>query len=125
MNRGAVETVDSGKILEGIRSGWYADEQESRHPSEGRTVPARDKPDAYTWIKAPRYQGLAFEGGPLARGWVNGDYRRGISVMDRLVARARETLKICRLAEDWLAQLAPGAPTVRAYTPPPQGVGSV
>lgn len=123
VSRGAVQAVDSGEILEGIRYGWYADDQESRHPGEGRTVPARDKPEAYSWVKAPRYRGLAVESGPLARGWVNGDYRRGISVMDRLVARARETQKICRLAEGWLAELAPGAPTVRPFTPPPQGAG--
>ncbi|MDR3566283.1 MAG: nickel-dependent hydrogenase large subunit [Negativicutes bacterium] len=124
VNRGVVAPFEGGKVLEGSRFAWYADEQESRQPSEGKTTPDSHKAEAYTWIKAPRYQGLPFESGPLARGWINGNYRRGVSVMDRLVARAQETQKICRLAEEWLSQLVPGAPTVSPYTPPPQGAGS-
>jgi hydrogenase large subunit len=123
INRGPVGPIDSAQITEAVKYSWYSDDQESRHPREGKTVPDKKKAEAYTWTKAPRYQGLAIEGGPLARGWINGDYRRGISVMDRLVARARETLKICNLAEGWLGQLVAGGPTLRPFTPPPQGEG--
>jgi hydrogenase large subunit len=37
--------------------------------------------------------------------WVNGDYRQGISVMDRHAARAQETLKIAQAMQTWVAQL--------------------
>nr|WP_094607921.1 nickel-dependent hydrogenase large subunit [Sporomusa acidovorans]OZC19055.1 periplasmic [NiFeSe] hydrogenase large subunit [Sporomusa acidovorans DSM 3132] len=123
-NRGTVvETLDAAQITEAVQFSWYRDEQVKRKPAEGVTVPDIDKPDAYTNVKAPRYQSLAFESGPLARAWINGDYRRGISVMDRLVARGREVLKICRLAEEWLAQVIPGSPSLRPYTPPSAGEG--
>jgi hydrogenase large subunit len=123
VGRGAVGDLDSNKIDEEIKYSWYRDDLNSRHPEEGTTNPDVNKPNAYTWVKAPRNQGLPVESGPLARGWINGDYRRGVSVMDRLVARVREVLKICILAEDWLAQLAPGAPAVMPYSPPQQGTG--
>ena len=123
-NRGMVEQLDESQISEAVQFSWYADEAENRRPENGITVPDRNKPHAYSWIKAPRYQGRTYESGPLARGWISGDYRRGISVMDRLVARTRETQKICQLAEEWLAQLVPGAPTAQPYTTPAQGSGA-
>lgn len=122
-NMGLVEQVDMAKITEDITSSWYSDQTSARHPAEGTTVPARDKAEAYSWVKAPRYEGLPFETGPLARGFISGDYRRGISAMDRLVARAYETLKICRLAFSWLEQVALNGPTISPYTPLPNGYG--
>jgi hydrogenase large subunit len=123
ISRGAAEPVSAGEIVEGVSCSWYRDSQESRHPAEGVTVPDRDKTGAYTWTKAPRYKGVPCEGGPLARAWMSGDWRRGVSVMDRIIARAKEALKICRLAEEWLGLLTPGGPSLRPYTPPPQGTG--
>ena len=70
---------------------------------------------AYSWLKAPRYEGRPYEVGPLARMWINGDYRNGISVMDRHLARAREALKIALAAHDWLEELVPEGPV---YQPP-------
>ena len=67
-----------------------------------------DASGAYSWIKAPRYAGEVHEVGPLARMWVNGDYRRGISVMDRIIARALEAQKLCGAMSEWLNQLVPG-----------------
>lgn len=118
-----VEPLDSSKIVEDIHSSWYSDEVELRHPAEGTTQPDRNKANAYSWVKAPRYQGVPFESGPLARGFISGDYRRGISVMDRIVARAYETLKVCRLAFSWLDQLTVDGPTIRPYSPLPEGEG--
>lgn len=122
-NMGRVEQVDMAKITEDITASWYSDQASVRHPAEGTTVPSRDKAGAYSWVKAPRYEGLPFETGPLARGFINGDYRRGISAMDRLVARAYETLKICRLAFSWLDQISVDGPTISHYAPLPNGEG--
>ncbi|EAX48333.1 nickel-dependent hydrogenase, large subunit [Thermosinus carboxydivorans Nor1] len=122
-NGGLPQPLDLTRITEHIHHGWYQDDQESRHPIEGRTAAAPDKSAAYSWCKAPRYGRLPAETGPLARAWISGEYRRGISVMDRLIARAREALKICRLAQEWLARIAPGAPTLAPYTLPPRGEG--
>ena len=66
------------------------------------TAPDADKAGAYSWLKAPRYGGAPYETGALARMWVNGDYRRGISVMDRHQARAQEASKIAHAMRGWL-----------------------
>ena len=123
LGKGRVQPLDINKIGEDIRHSWYHDDILTRNPREGTTVPDRNKADAYSWIKAPRYEGAAFEGGPLARAWISGEYRRGTSVMDRIVARAQETLKICQLAQEWLAQIVLGGPTLSKYTPTMQGEG--
>ncbi len=124
INRGQVDNFDITKATEEIHFSWYSGDEQGNFSGKPQTKPDREKPDAYSWVKAPRYQGLAFEGGPLARGWVNGDYRRGISVMDRLVARAQETLKVCQLARKWLEQLVPGAPALHPFTPSANGQGT-
>lgn len=122
VNKGQTVPLDTAQITEDVKFAWYQDDQ-ARQPAAGITAPDRGKAEAYTWVKAPRYQGLPLESGPLARGWVNGHYRRGVSVMDRLVARAQEALQICRLAADWLQQVVPGAPTLKPYTLPADGEG--
>lgn len=124
IEQGQTQPLDTGKIGEEIRYSWYRGETERLPPDKGSTIPDRDKPEAYSWVKAPRYGGRCFEGGPLARGWINGDYRRGISVMDRLVARARETQKICKLAAGWLEKLTPDGPAILPFTPPAEGDGA-
>ncbi|MBL7223561.1 MAG: nickel-dependent hydrogenase large subunit, partial [Candidatus Brocadiae bacterium] len=73
--------------------------------------PQPDKAGAYSWVKAPRYDDTVCEVGPLARMWVNGDYREGISVIDRLMARAVETQVVAEAMDEWLDQLRPGQPT--------------
>jgi hydrogenase large subunit len=37
--------------------------------------------------------------------WINGDYQRGISVMDRHLARAQEASKVANAMASWLDQL--------------------
>ena len=53
----------------------------------------------------------AFEVGPLARMWISGFYRQGVSVMDRLLARAYETQKIADAMAGWVQELKIGEPT--------------
>jgi hydrogenase large subunit len=52
------------------------------------------KADAYTFIKAPRYNNMPMEVGPLARMLISGNYTGGHSCMDRIMARMLETGKI-------------------------------
>lgn len=117
-----VEEVDVARISEDIRHGWYREES-GGHPDAAGTDPDPDKPGAYSWTKAPRYKGLTIESGPLSRAILSGEYRQGTGTIDRHIARAQETLKICRLAEGWLARLVPGQPTHRPYALPPMGEG--
>jgi hydrogenase large subunit len=107
----SVQAVDPSAIVEETRYAWYADSAAGYNPSQGHTIPESDKAGAYSWLKAPRYGGVPYETGALARMWVNGDYRRGISVMDRHLARAAETSKIAHAMRDWLGQINPSSPS--------------
>jgi hydrogenase large subunit len=102
------DNFNGGDITESVKYSWYADESASLPPAAGNTQPAYPKGEAYSWLKAPRFLGKPFEVGPLARMWVNGDYQEGISVMDRHVARAYETLKIADAMHGWLDELNVG-----------------
>jgi hydrogenase large subunit len=116
-----VQPLDVNAITEQVKFSWYADSTDGLRPSAGQTTPQYPKNGAYSWLKAPRYSGLAYEAGPLARMWVNGDYRRGISVMDRHAARAREALKIAQAMQAWLPQLTIGGSTYVARPIPTSG----
>jgi hydrogenase large subunit len=105
-----VQPVDVDKITEQVSYSWYADNTNDLKPTSGATQPQYPKGQAYSWSKAPRYGGVPYEAGPLARMWVNGDYTDGISVMDRHMARAQETLKIAEAMLVWAGQLNPEGP---------------
>jgi hydrogenase large subunit len=111
----SVQSVDVAAIAESVKASWYADSGEGLKPSAGVTAPQYPKSGAYSWLKAPRYAGVPYEAGPLARMWVNGDYRNGISVMDRHLARAQEALKVAQAIQSWSGQLTVNA---SAYTAP-------
>lgn len=53
-------------ITEEVTTAWYK-QTGPVHPWQEKTVPDKNQPHGYTWIKAPRYQGHALEVGPLAR----------------------------------------------------------
>jgi hydrogenase large subunit len=101
----AIQSVETSRIAEQVRYSWYADSDGNKHPTVGDTNAVRPKGDAYSWLKAPRYDGMPYEVGPLARMTVNGDYTNGISTMDRHLARAREARKIALAMRGWLADL--------------------
>lgn len=81
------------------------------------------KQQAYSWIKAPRYQDIPFEVGPLARQWLSGDYRKGISAMDRTIARVLEARKIVTIMNTLIDNLIPGLSVQQEYTVPVQSMG--
>lgn len=110
-------------ISESVKHSWYADQTEGKTPEAGETFPEYPKEGAYSWLKAPRLFGKPFEVGPLARMWVNGDYQRGISVMDRHVARAQEALKIAEAMTGWLDSITPGQNAFDAGFEQYSGVG--
>jgi hydrogenase large subunit len=109
----SVQAVDLAAITEAVTYSWYQNASPVA-PSSGQTVATYPKTNAYSWLKAPRYSSKVFEAGPLARMWVNGDYTRGVSVMDRHRARALEALKIAQGMQQWITGLSP---TGAVYTP--------
>jgi len=115
-NNTSVRTLTTSSITESVTNSWYDNSTNNLNPTKGTTVtvdPAT-KTNAYSWLKAPRYSTHPCEAGPLARMWINGDYRQGISVMDRHMARALETQKVADAMLGWVDQLTIGA---SEYTP--------
>jgi len=119
----SVKPVDIDEITEQVTYSWYADNTNNLKPSSGSTVPKYPKSNAYSWLKAPRYGGEPYEVGPLARMWVNGNYTEGISVMDRHMARAEETLMIALGMDQWVGDLDPQQP-VYTHSSVPQSASA-
>ena len=102
-NGGAVQAIDAAAITEDATHAWYTNASNNQHPSVGDTVPQYPKDGGYSWLKAPRYGGTPYECGPLARMWCKGEYTNGISVMDRIRARAYEARLLATEMKNWLA----------------------
>lgn len=135
--------LDISKITESVKHSWYEDSTSGRHPSRGETKPDYAKVGAYSWVKAPRYDGKVYEVGPLARvavTYANGDpvMKKMVdtalaqlkappsalfSVMGRHLARALSAKFIADNLEKWLLELKPGEPTFVEYTIPDEGMG--
>jgi hydrogenase large subunit len=135
--------IDTGKITEYVKHSWYEDATTNLHPSRGDTKPKYGKPEAYSWAKAPRYDGKVYEVGPLARVAVT--YARGdprmkemvdsalkqlkagpsalFSVLGRHLARALSAKFIADNLESWALSLKPGQPVYTEYTLPEEATG--
>jgi len=138
MDLGAVEEFDPAKITEFVKHSWYdyqGGDDKGLHPFEGQTNPHYTGPQPpferlntegkYSFLKAPRYDGLPMEVGPLARMLVA--YARGqaevkgavdhvlstlgvgagalFSTLGRTAARGIETLVMANKIEDWVDEL--------------------
>lgn len=105
MINGKYSTFNSDKITENIHRAWYELIVDPENPAETSVIENIYKENAYSWIKSPRYEGYAMEVGPLARLWLSGDYNRGISTMDRTIARVLEVKKIIEIMEVFLEKI--------------------
>lgn len=88
------------EIEESVTFSWYEKE-------DFVTIPQPEKPAAYSWVKAARYRGLSYEGGPLARKFIRlGGADPGMAgAMGRLAARAEEARSIASWMRDWVQDL--------------------
>lgn len=121
---GQYAALDTAKITEDVSHAWYKGSSGGQ-PASGSTKADADKQGAYSWVKAPRYEGGVYEVGPLARMWMNGLYRSGISAMDRIVARMMEAKLMASALERWLDELNPAGACEAAVEIPyeAEGVG--
>ncbi|MBN2446321.1 MAG: nickel-dependent hydrogenase large subunit, partial [Phycisphaerae bacterium] len=120
---GNAVSMDPAQITEDVKYAWYTAASGDKHPSAGITEPDADKPNAYSWMKAPHYANKPHELGPLARMWINGEYTNGISALDRIMARGLETKKIADAMDGWLDQLVPANPVYQTSAIPVQATG--
>ncbi|MGO0123252.1 nickel-dependent hydrogenase large subunit [Desulfothermobacter acidiphilus] len=126
---GQFGTFDPNRIVEDVKYSWYANDTSGLPPARGETVPQPRKAGAYSWIKAPRYQGHPMEVGPLARSWVNkvpeiyslGE--KAFSVLGRHYSRALECSRVAHAMLEWVGQLKPGEPVYYPAQVPSEGHG--
>ncbi|MDX9785393.1 MAG: nickel-dependent hydrogenase large subunit [Desulfobacterales bacterium] len=129
-NLGDVQMAKQEAVTEHIHRSWY-EGNASLHPFAGETKPLQEnpvyKPDdgKYSWIKAPRYENLSCEVGPLARVLIAyGKSHKEVkplvdkvltdlsipaaalfSTLGRTAARAIETVVIGEAMKGWLNEL--------------------
>jgi len=140
---GKVKPVGIDSITEDVTHSRYSDDC-SAAPAEGKTNVEPKKEGAYTWLKAPRYDGAPAEVGPLARALVA--YGRGNkqvkseidavlaavgigpdklpSVLGRHAARALEARIVARAMVGWLEQLKCGQPVAVELKIPDEASGA-
>lgn len=112
-SKGRTSPFDPDLITQEDEYAWFNEEDE----------PDRSKSQAYSWIKAPRYDNVPYEVGPLARQWLSGEYGNGISAMDRTIARALEAKKIVEIMQTLIDNLIPGVSMQEEYEIPVQSSG--
>jgi hydrogenase large subunit len=117
MKNGVLHPLDVGRITEQIRYAWYKADDAIEEVD-------LSKPDAYTFIKAPRYSDLPMEVGPLARLIISGDYTGGHSCMDRNIARVLEVEKILGIIEKLAQRVELKANNQKAYNIPQNAYGA-
>jgi len=136
--------LDVSKISEHVKHSWYDDSSSGRHPSQGETLPKYGKNGAYSWLKAPRYDGQVHEVGPLARvavtyasgdnprlnelvdwslGQLNAPKTALFSVLGRHLARALCAKLLSENLEQWILSVKPGEPVFMKYEIPEEGSG--
>ncbi|MPM43439.1 Periplasmic [NiFeSe] hydrogenase large subunit [bioreactor metagenome] len=123
-SNGTIMKLDPAEITENIYTSWYTSDADTYTPYQTITDPDMGKSDAYSWVKAPRYRGLPYEVGPLARMWLCGDYRNGISTMDRTLARVLEAKKITDILITLINNLIPGVSVQKEYAVPQNAKGA-
>jgi Ni,Fe-hydrogenase I large subunit len=137
-----VQDLNTEKIKEHVRYSRFSSGSKL-HPLQGQTEANPNKGGAYTWLKAPRYEGHALEVGPLARVAVaylknntavksevdavlkrfNANIDKVFSVLGRHAARAIECKLLCEEMENWLDALEVGGAPRNNYTIPDRGEG--
>ncbi len=135
--------LDADKITEDVEYSRYSSPSGLR-PGQGLTKPDPGKSKAYSWLKAPRYDGKVMEVGPLARllvayhrdsgGTIKKQIDAALSTINktpadlnsangRHVARALECKIVADRLAEWVEEIKPGEPTFQDFSIPAQGSG--
>jgi hydrogenase large subunit len=108
--QGKVEALPLAQITEDVSHAWMR--ESSTDPAHSVTIPQADKPNAYSWCKAPRLSGQPVEVGALARQTIAGQplvmdlvSAHGSNVRTRVIARLIELARIAQAMEQWIRVL--------------------
>lgn len=121
---GTIRALDPERITEEIDYSWYTDQMDAYSPMETVPVDDQSKRNAYSFIKSTKFENRPFECGPLARQWMTGEYRHGISTMDRTVARIYEAKKITEILRTLLDHMELDVSSQREYEIPANSAGT-
>jgi Ni,Fe-hydrogenase I large subunit len=127
---GSVEPMTKDEIIDGItehtKYSNYTDDSAGSPTDAKPPEPDPEKEEAYSWGKAPRFDGQAMEVGPLARLAISGydpfDLRANLgggpaesNTLNRLIARAQEILIVRDRVLDLLSGFDPSKPLMADY----------
>ncbi len=127
----AYHPADHLMVQEDITHAWYTQQEAALHPfnepiptpvSDSSSLEYADVSGKYSWSKAPRFDGVSAEAGPLARvimaaNPANAEHqfrdplfgdimeKMGPSVFTRTLARMHEAPKIYEMINTWLTQV--------------------
>ncbi|MCK5100040.1 MAG: nickel-dependent hydrogenase large subunit [Desulfobacteraceae bacterium] len=108
------KSFDHENITEEIGYSWYKGDEKGRHPFEGETIPrvADSNNRKYSWIKAPRYQGLPAETGPFAEMVISGNplfcdfvEKGGATAFSRELARLVRPVMLMPAMKQWIDEI--------------------
>jgi len=111
------ETFNHEKVTEDITHSWFSNSEAASHPFDGVTKPYATGWDGekYSWAKAPRYNGLPAETGPLAEMimaqhplFVDLITKEGPDLFVRELARIVRPALLMPVVKIWLKEIAPG-----------------
>jgi len=140
---GAYQEFDKMNINEYVAHSKFKSES-GLHPWDGQTDPDPEKDDAYSFVKAPRYNDAVVEVGPLARTVVSylsgkNDAVKNIvdatcasvgigipdlfSVLGRHAARALECKLVADRCAEWAMEVKLGQPVCTPFTIPSEAKG--
>jgi hydrogenase large subunit len=115
--------IDPNKITQNIYNAWYSSNNEEFGVANESWEANPGKPTGYSFIKAPRYDGMPMEVGPLARMYISGLYRDGSSTMNRLMARVLEAKEIAEGIRSLLQRVKSEAPSLKKFIMPTEAFG--
>ena len=139
---------DRKQVSEDVKYSWFSDKTSGQMFTKGHNVLDMKKPRAYSFVKAPLYNGKPHEVGPLARMWVNNkpispigqklfkeyfnldvvNFRDmgenlAFSLLGRHIARAEEAYLMLGVVENLLKEVRAGEETFATPVIPDQGEG--
>lgn len=118
-----LQGFDQERVSEHVAHSWFADYEGGKHPFNGETDPYATGREGkkYSWAKAPRYDGLPAETGPLAEMVVSQSplfadliSRGGLNVFSRELARLVRPAQLMPTMQEWLKEVTGGG---TFYTP--------
>ncbi|WP_040213900.1 nickel-dependent hydrogenase large subunit [Clostridium polynesiense] len=121
---GVIGEFNPKYISENIFNSWYKGDVLQSDLFKEDSEADMDKPNGYTFVKAPRYKGYSMEVGPLARMILSGNYKKQVSMMDRTIARVLEAKKIAETIKIFLDAVPYDTFLQKAYDIPNEAIGA-